>query len=521
MTFRSILVSARIFAKKAAKFATQDVWDVELSAARGAHRALVRSVRVVALVARGFRHDECVLRASSLTFMTLLAIVPVLALSLSLAKGVMDGEELRQRASDGIHKLFVDYVPEAAIGASGKNAGGGASDSVGAGEAALASSENLSGEEITDATSAGESADESADGKSSDAEPGQPGGLDEAFFQDLADKAFDVVDRLNFRALGGIGLLLMLWTVVSLVGDIERAFNHVWGVRTVRSLPRRFTDYLSVIVILPVLAIATSSVPVVALLERKMNEMDGALGLPDVAGVPVFKGIWVLLMLTLLFCFLLRFAPNTRVNWKPGLLGGFVAAVGFSAWLKICLGLQIGVAKYSTFFGSFAAVPILLSWLYVSWVVLLVACEVSFAAQNADTYEMERGSPAPSARSRLFLAAEMLAELAVAARRGDGVLRVVRFNREHRVPVRFARDVARRLEEAGVVVPVLGEPDAWAARVDLQTFTVAQLATALMDAGESPDHLGADALPAAAPLSRWLDGCAADAPRVKDLGRPA
>ncbi|MBR1837232.1 MAG: YihY/virulence factor BrkB family protein, partial [Kiritimatiellae bacterium] len=478
--FKKISSRAATAAKRAAKFATQDVWDVELSAMRGVRRVAVRAVRVLFMVARGFRHDECVLRASSLTFMSLLAVVPVLALSLSLAKGVMDGDEIRTRAREGIHKVFSDYLPQSAIAdpaAEGAAAPEEAAPSAAADEGEAAGADAIAAPAATDG--------DGAAAPEADAEP-PPRGLDEAFFQDLAGKAFDVVDRLNFRALGGIGLLLLIWTVVSLVGNVERAFNRVWGVRSVRPIARRFTDYLSVIVILPVLAIAASSVPVVAMFERKMNEVDGALGLPAVAGIPFFKGLWVVATMTLLFCFLLRFTPNTRVKWGPGLLGGFVAAVGFVVWLKICLGLQIGVAKYSAFFGSFAAVPILLSWLYVSWVVLLAACEVSFAAQNADTYEMERGNPAPSQRARLFLAAEMLAELSAAARGGDGVLRVERFNRARKIPVRFARDVARRLCEAGVLVPVADETDAWAPRVDLQSYTAADLAAALFDAGETP-----------------------------------
>ncbi len=510
-------------------FATQGVWDVEPAALRGMRKLLVLAVRVSMLVVRGFRADECVLRASSLTFMSLLAIVPVMALSLSLAKGVMDGDELRQRASASIHKLFEDYFPEAAVADDDADESGftGAANAGAGIEGAESGSAPALAQEAALEESQSQADQKSQEPRESQAEPEElpapeepeTGGLNEEFFQGLASKAFDVVDKLNFRALGGIGLLLLLWTVISLVGNVERAFNHVWGVRSVRPLARRFTDYLSVLVILPLLAIAAASMPVVALLERKMNEVDGALGLPVVAGIPFFKGVWVLCMLTILFCFLLRFTPNTRVKLLPGLMGGFVAAVGFSVWLKTCLGLQIGVAKYSTFFGSFAAVPILLFWLYVSWTILLVACEVSFAAQNADTYEMERGRPNASWRARLVLAAEMLAELAESIRTGGGTLRVDEFHHRRRVPVRFARDVARRLCDAGVLVPVTGEPDSWASRVDLQRYTTAELAKALLDVGDGPEALGVAALPASEPVSRWLGSLGADSPRVRDLSR--
>ena len=497
-------------ARGAVSFFSQDVWDVEVTALRGARRALVRTVRVLFLAAFGFRRDECVLRASSLTFMTLLSVVPVLALSLSVSKGVMDGEELRARAHDAIHTAFANYFPEAAQGA--EKAAEEAGSQISAVVEDVAEGDAVSA--VADAVSGAGAAPEKA----------APGGLDEAFFQDLATKAFDIVDGLNFRALGGIGLLLLVWTVVSLVGNVEKAFNRIWGVTENRPLMRKFTDYLSVIVILPALAIAASSVPLVAQLQNGVDALDGGF-VPHLAGVPVFKTIWVLLLLTVSFSFLLRFTPNTRVRLWPGLLGGFVAAVGFSVWLKTCLSLQIGVAKYSSFFGSFAAVPILLFWGYVSWVVILVACEVSFAAQNADTYQMERGWERPSPRARLMLAAALLRSLAASVKDGDGILDVVDFNRRHRVPVRFVRDVASGLVAAGILAPVAGRDESFVSRVDLQRWTVADLASALVRAGEtSSGALGLDGIPSARALSEWMDGLGKDSPLLVDLpgdGAPA
>ena len=97
--------------RAAVRFVNRDVWDLELSAMRGARRSLVRSVRVLYLVARGFRRDECTLHASSLTFMTLLSVVPVLALALSLARAAVDTSELRERAKSAIREFFDADAP--------------------------------------------------------------------------------------------------------------------------------------------------------------------------------------------------------------------------------------------------------------------------------------------------------------------------------------------------------------------------------------------------------------------------
>ena len=97
--------AAKGWLRRAATFATRDVWDVEVSALRGLHRFLVRFVRTVYLVGRGFRRNEVALRASSLTFVTMLSIVPVLALALSLAKVATDGDDLRHYVKKQVHEL--------------------------------------------------------------------------------------------------------------------------------------------------------------------------------------------------------------------------------------------------------------------------------------------------------------------------------------------------------------------------------------------------------------------------------
>lgn len=485
-------------ARLAARFVNRDVWDLEISALRGARRSLVRSVRVLYLVARGFRRNECTLHASSLTFMTLLSIVPVLALALSLASAAVDTGDLRESAKSAIRKFFETPVP---------------------GHGLVVSAAPLPAADADGADNA-----ESAESAESAVVPARPGnrppasgspeespateeesGVSVEKLEALVDKGFDMVERLNFRALGGVGLLVLVWTVIGLLGNIEKSFNHVWGVAKPRTLARKFTDYLSVVIILPFLCVAASSVPVVSAVAKRLHRVEGAFGLGSVAAAPFFRTLWVLGILTVAFCFLLRFAPNTHVRLRPGLLGGFVAAVGLFFWLKLCLVLQIGVARNSALFGSFAMVPILLSWVYVSWVVLLVASEVSYAAQNADSYEMETGWETPSPRARLLLSVAMLRTLAAEVESGGGTLSLASFTRRRRISFRLARIVARDLCEAGLLAPVEGEPDTFASRVDLGKATVGSIARTLLDAGSSPDSLGLGGLASARVLADGLD----------------
>ena len=547
--------AAKGWLRRAATFATRDVWDVEVSALRGLHRFLVRFVRTVYLVARGFRRNEVALRASSLTFVTMLSIVPVLALALSLAKVATDGDHLRHYVKKQVHELVfasaaipmpnipgapatADATTEHAEDTEGQAAEGGTEED-GEGLAAEGGTEergedgeNLAaGESVGGASSPSEPTPETdiqhsafsiqhssgADGAGSAAPSAPEGVITEDTLLDLVDKGFDIVEQLNFGTLGGIGLLMLVWTVISVIGNVEQAFNRVWGFSETRPFFRKVTDYLAVVIILPFLAVAASSVPVLAALERKMASFDAAVGLSRFAGFPVFRVLWVLVILSLGFCLVLRGAPNTHVRFRPALAGGFLAAVGFSVWLKLCLKLQIGVAKYSQFFGTFAAVPILLFWVYVSWMILLVAAEVSFALQNADTYHLESGWTAPSQRARTLFAAALLRDLAHGMKEGGGPLDLVAWNRKHRVSVRLVRDVAATLVRAKILAPVDGRHDVYAALVDLQSWTLGDLVRALASDGASAEELSVDDLPAAAAARARLDAIPDDWPALRDL----
>ena len=547
--------AARDRLRRAAVFATHDVWDIEVSALRGLRRFLVRTVRTVYLVARGFKRNEVALRASSLTFVTMLSIVPVLALALSLAKVATDGDDLRHYVKKQVHELVFastalpmpEIHAEGAVGAGeiphaesaegvshAENAEGASHAESAENAEGVSHAESAKGAEggshgsplsegaesvsVTPAQSAGPTAAAGVAGDpATPSKAAEQGVITEDTLLELVDKGFDIVERLNFGTLGGIGLLMLVWTVISVIGNVEQAFNHVWGVEETRPFFRKVTDYLAVVIILPFLAVAASSVPVLAALERKMASFDAAVGLSRFAGFPVFRVLWVLVILSLGFCMILRGAPNTHVRFRPALVGGFLAAIGFSLWLKLCLKLQIGVAKYSQFFGTFAAVPILLFWMYVSWMILLVAAEVSFALQNADTYRLESGWTAPSPRARALFAAALLRDLAGRVREGEGLLDLTAWNRSHRVSVRLVRDVAAALVRAGVLAPVDGRHDVYAATVDLQSWTLADLVRALASDGASAESLSVEALPAAAAARVHLDALPADWPALRDL----
>jgi membrane protein len=451
-----------------ANFVARDVWDLELTGLPLIKRTLVKAARIVLLVAKGFKNDECALHASSLTFMTLLSFIPTLALAISLVRAVSYDDSLRDKTKDFVRSIIVEQTkPEAAAGTNDLGSVSTATNAASAFAVAILPSP---GSTVAVASTQGVITLEKLD--------------------ELIDTGFDTVEGLDFGALGGIGLIFLIWTVIAVLSDVESAFNRVWGVVEQRPLARKFTDYLSVLIICPLLGVAASSLPVVGVLEAKMSAADNSFFLSSMAGVPVIRVAWVLFLLTLAFAFLLKFAPNTKVKAFPSIAGGFVAAIGFAVWLKICLALQIGVAKYSTFFGSFAMVPILLSWVYVSWEILLFGAEVASAVQNVETYKVELGWKDANFRARIYLAAALLREAVSGLATGDGLLDLADFNRRHRIAARLLRSVAYELSVAGVLVETAKDSNCFAVRKDLSRMTLGDLLDLLVDIGVRPEGLG-------------------------------
>jgi membrane protein len=450
--------------RRAWRFMTDEVWDIELTSLSGLRALGVKAVRVVYLVVRGFHEDECPLHASALTFSTLMSIVPILAISLALARGLGGGDAAKDKLREGISTWTETFRrgDEAAAQAGGADA-------------------RTAPPELRQA------ADAAGDAVAGDAayRPDIPAEIDR-----LVEEAFNKVENINFAAVSGVGVVVLLLTVVNVLGRVEGAFNRVWGVTAGRSLWRRFADYLSILLVLPILIVAATSLPVVDYATRFFDERTAST-LQAFLNAGPLKGLTVLLMSTLSFAFLLTFVPNTRVRARAGLAGGLVTALLFIGWLWLCAMLQVGVARAGRIYGSFAIAPILLAWVHVSWQIILFGAEVSFAVQNCTTYRLEQGASRASMTARIVLALLLLRDAARAMRdpERDGVDLAV-FAREHGVSVRFLNDVSAELTGAGM----LAELSERSGRVVLLRppgeLTVREVVDVMLDAGLPPRALG-------------------------------
>ena len=197
---------------------------------------------------------------------------------------------------------------------------------------------------------------------------------------ETTDQILNFVGNVSAKALGEVGGAVLLVTVVLTLGTIEQAFNTIFNAARGRTLARKFSDYLSVTFTLPLLMVA--AVAVRAELLRKLPHLPGVALL--VSGLMVWSG----------FFFLYVFFPNTKVSWRAALIGALVASIFLQAGQWGYVYFQVGAGNYQAIYGALAAVPILLTWIYMAWVIVLYGAELTAAAQGIEaTLDLDHHTP--------------------------------------------------------------------------------------------------------------------------------
>ena len=457
--FRKRLADVQTAWRRGTQFVRSGIWDLDVKMLPTGKAVGVRVLRIIHMVFKGFRDDECSMHASALTFSSLMSLVPVLALMLSMARGLGDADTAKNWVQDRIRdwtETFQTVSPQM-----------GNNDDVTA--------------QTNDVENAVARFESELEWEGQQELAGRINAMVEA--------GFDRVDQINFARLGTVGLILVIWMVIEVLGRVERSFNRVWGVARGRSLWRRFTDYLSVLLVLPILIAAAASVPVVELVASHMPDQTAAYWYRFVES-GFFKSLVVVGMTTLAFSFFIMFMPNTSMKVGSGLTGGFVAAILFIIWLWICAMVQVGAARYGRIYGSFAVVPIILAWVHVSWQIVLFGAEVAFSVENAATYRMEHNAGDASVAARLTLAVLILREAGLALHGEASPFAVGPFVQARKVPVRFVHAVVEDLVRAGYLGSLAGQPDVYVLLRAADQLRMRDVLHTLLHAGSDTAALG-------------------------------
>lgn len=272
---------------------------------------------------------------------------------------------------------------------------------------------------------------------------------------DAAATILGLVQDAKLGALGTIGAGLTFVTTILALRHGEETLNRIWGVQKSRAPLRRLADYLLVIVVVPVVVSVAFS------LEATLQS---ATIVDKLLQVPAFEFLYKtglrqlpFVLFALGFGFIYWFLPNTEVRPLSALLGGFVAALLVVVTQRYLLGLVSGAAKYNALFGSFAAIPMILFWLYLAIAIVLLGAETSYAHQNLSRYrrEVRGGEPSPAEREALGL--RVAAEVARAFRDRLPPATAEGISEALEVSVRHVRSALEKLEKAGIVAPLAGD----------------------------------------------------------------
>lgn len=285
--------------------------------------------------------------------------------------------------------------------------------------------------------------------------------------------------------LAGVGVIVLLWSVIKVLDNIAQSFNHIWGVKRSRSFGRKFSDYLSIMLIAPILLIISSSATVMVV--TQISHITGILGLGVLNLLVAMLVRFIPYCLTwLLFAFVYVFIPNTKVNLVSGLIAGVAAGTIFEIVQKIYIHFQIGVAQYNAIYGSFAALPLFLVWLQLSWLIVLFGAELSYAHQNAQAYESELDPCKISPSLKNLLSLLIAYQVVKNFMKGAKAHNLSEISESLRLPPTLVKDFLSELSEIGILTEIVSDDHAnpaYQPARDTSTITVSSVIEALEDKG--------------------------------------
>ncbi len=266
---------------------------------------------------------------------------------------------------------------------------------------------------------------------------------------ELTNQIIDFVDNVKGSVLGGIGLLLLVYTVVSMVQKVENSFNWIWQVKQARSLARRFSDYLSVILVGPILMLAAigmiGSVTSNALVQKIIT-------IEPFGTTLVLAGRMVpLVIVTFVFAFVYIFVTNTRVRISAALAGGAIGGVTWAVTGKVFAAVVVGSTKYAAIYSSFAIIIIALIWLYLNWLILLLGGQIAFYFQHPEYLKIGRKRLTLTGRERETLAVALMMRIGSRFMAGPPPHALHEIASEVGLPEEAVAQVSACLESSGLV----------------------------------------------------------------------
>ena len=386
------------------------------------------------MVGRSFVRNRCPVRASALAYSSLLAMIPMLALVLSVTTSILktQGEERIRSFVDQMVRHITPYV---------------GADASGAGD---------SDERVAKArTEAAQARDEAA------------------------KKINEFIQRAQSGAVGVTGLIAFVLVAISMLARIEATFNDIWGVARGRSWYMRIVLYWAAISLGPVALISAVGLTTTV----QLGKVAHVAGLQFILDSPFVSGLIghavPIIVLSLAFAMIYLLLPNTKVRFSAALAGGFTAGLLWHLNNKLSVVFVSRITSNSAIYGSLGIVPVFMIGMYFGWLILLFGAQVAYAYQNRGAYLQERLAEGINQRGREFAALRLMTQLGQGFHRGDQPPGLNRLATLTGVPTRLASQVLQLLIQAKLVIEVLDRETGYAPARPLERITAQDILTAL------------------------------------------
>lgn len=484
-------------------FVTMDIWDIGKPGEEIPSGFIIKQIRVVILLLTKLLDGNLMLRASALTFATLLSIVPFLAVTFYIIQTFNLGGGMYSTLQEKLENIIVVSAEKIPGLSRAETAETDLPDVAELDEPSVESPPEVVVEEnVLESENTPPSEDgvvpEQEDGEENTKDQELQNQLVQSIFQgvgqqeegmenpvewlvDLSNSLAALADEAakNKAAFGISTILLIVTTVFGLMKNIEKSFNSIWGVRRTRSWYRMMSDYLVITLAIPFILAGVLAISA-ALQSDRIRE---ALG-PIAVLLQFFQlGVVVLLFTSLYFV-----VPNTRVRFGYAAFGGVIAGV---LWISLSwsyIHFQIGLAKYQAVLSVFAQFPMLLMWVYLSWAILLFGSEITYAYQNEKTFTMERFADNASFAYRAALGLRTMIDMGRRFQAQLPSLQPEAAALEWNVPTRLINDTLDQLKDSGLIIECATEEVSYQPARPLDQITAGDVLRTLRERGDDPSR---------------------------------
>lgn len=249
----------------------------------------------------------------------------------------------------------------------------------------------------------------------------------------------------------GVGLLFMLWTVIMLIDNIEQVFNDIWQVNKPRSIYRTITDYTSMFFLAPIGIVVTSGLTI-AVTSFAGNNLSETYVLGPLLRFLI--DLTPFLLMSAVFVFLYIFMPNTKVNFSSAIVPGILAGCAMQGLQFAYIHSQIWVTGYNAIYGSFAALPLFLLWVQISWIICLFGANLCYTNQNLEDFAFRTNTSDLSHRYKLMLSLLLASRICKRFEEGERPYTALELKLQTGIPIRMVHDLLNELVELNVISEV-------------------------------------------------------------------